>query len=106
MTQKVTPEHWRRFLAGKLPRPQGEDFFLFQVHFDTPADPCWDDGFDIVGTWKNCCAIFNVNLLAQADHNRHVRLTVYQGEEARRQMLHDLAEERRYQQQRRTQPNN
>jgi hypothetical protein len=63
-TEKISPEHWIKFLGGTLPRPAGEDFFLFQVQLDTPTDPCWDDGFDVVGNWKSCCRTFNSKLMA------------------------------------------
>jgi hypothetical protein len=106
MTQKIAPEHWRGFLSGALPRPPGEDFFLFKISFDTPTDPCWDDGFDVIGNWKSSCRLLHAKLLAEADQDRYARIAVYQGEEARRQIMHDLAEERRYQEQRAAQQNN
>ena len=33
-------------------QPAGENFFLANVEIDSP-DPCWNDGFDVVGSWEN-----------------------------------------------------
>ena len=96
MAQKINPEHWCLVLNGTLPRPTGENFFLFQVRLDTPTDVLWDDGFDVIGNWKSCCRTFNAKLLLETNRDRHVRLAVYQGDEARRQITRDLVEERRY----------
>jgi hypothetical protein len=105
MTQKIAPEHWRRFLKGTLPRPDGEDFFLFQIKFDS-TDPFWDPGFNIVGDWKGCCRVVNAKLLAEPDQDRRTTLVVFQGDNARSQLLYDLREEGRYQQERQSIPNN
>jgi len=104
--QKINTQHWRRLLSGSLPRPAGEDFFLFAVRFPGSPDPCWDDGFDVVGNWKSSCAIFRRHMVLQPDQNRMTRLEIFQGDAARAQLAYNLAEERRYQQQRKAQPNN
>jgi len=104
--QKINTQHWHRLLSGSLPRPAGEDFFLFAVRFPGSPDPCWDDGFDVVGNWKSSCAIFRRHMVLQPDQNRMTRLEIFQGDAARAQLAYNLAEERRYQQQRKAQPNN
>jgi len=95
--QKIDPEHWCKFLNGTLPRPAGEDFFLFQVRFPGSPDP-WDDGFDVVGNWKSCCAIFRRHMALEPNQDRMARLEIFQGDVARSQLLYDLREEARYQQ--------
>jgi hypothetical protein len=34
-----------------ISQPPGEDFFLAVVKIHDSTDPCWDDGFDVVGPW-------------------------------------------------------
>jgi hypothetical protein len=91
-TKKISPERWIKYLDGTLPRPVGEDFFLFQVHFDTPSNPCQDDGFDVIGNWKSCCRTLNMKLLTEADRNRNLQLSIYQGDDAQARIAHNFAQ--------------
>jgi hypothetical protein len=86
-------------------RPVGENFFLAAIDIDTTADPCWDDGFDIVGPWS----VVNRTIAGFLAHNpwaSRARVSIFQGEEARRQLTSGLTEEAKYQEQRKAQPNN
>src|SRR5258708_24436700 len=96
----------KTLLTAMLPsRPPGEDFFLAAVVIDTPEDPCWSDGFDIVGTWEQVDQTFSAYIAGRSDH-RKISVSLYQGDVARAKLLEGLQEEPRYQTQMRAQPNN
>jgi hypothetical protein len=103
----------RRIPAGAKPvdeglpisKPAGEDFFLAAIAIDTPAEPCWDDGFDIVGPWNVISRTIS-RFLAYDPRASRARVSIFQGQEARRQLTSGLTEEAKYQEQRKAQPNN
>jgi hypothetical protein len=60
-----TPKAAPTFFAAALPpKPPGEDFFLVAVVIDSD-DPCWNDGFDIVGSWELELTLTGANLVSQ-----------------------------------------
>ena len=83
----------------------GEDFFLASVMIDTLSDPCWNDGFDIVGPWQTVSRILS-HYLAYDERARRSHVRIYQGEDARKFFRAAVLEELRYQEQKRAQPNN
>jgi hypothetical protein len=85
--------------------PPGENFILARVEFDDPAEPCWNDGFDIMGTWKVISPALS-QCLTSDPRAKHSTIHVFQGDEARLALAQGIAEEARYQQQQRAKPNN
>jgi hypothetical protein len=92
------------FAAALPPRPPGEDFYLAAVEIDS-ADPCWNDGFDLVGTWEQVDQTFSAYVAGGAVRRKHT-VSIYQGDAARAKLLEGLKEEARYQAQMRAQPHN
>ena len=86
-------------------RPAGEDFFLVAVVIDTPDDPCWNDGFDIIGTWEQVEQTFSA-YVAGCNDDRGVSVSIYQGDAARGKVLEGLQEEARYREQMQAQSKN
>jgi hypothetical protein len=83
------------FAAALPPRPPGEDFFLVAVVIDS-LDPCWNDGFDIVGTWEQVDKTFSAYVAERGIRRKHT-ISIYQGDAARAKLLEGLKEEARYQ---------
>jgi hypothetical protein len=100
--QKAAPTF---FAAALGPKPAGEDFFLVAVVIDTPDDPCWNDGFNIVGTWEQIDQTFSRYMAGGGIRRKHT-VSIYQGDAARAKLLEGLKEEARYQTQMHAQPNN
>jgi hypothetical protein len=96
-----------RPVDGGLPieQPPGQDFFCVQVRIDTPKDPCWDDRFNIVDSWKNISQMLS-RYLAIDPRARRSTVRIYQGQAARRQVHEGIREEARYQAEKRAQANN
>ena len=94
-------------VAEGLPieQPEGENFFLASVIIETPEDPCWNSGFDIVGSWQTVSRTLS-HYLAYDERARRSQIRIYQGDEARKFFQTAVREELRYQQQKRAQPNN
>jgi hypothetical protein len=88
-----------------IDQPPGEDFFLANIQIDNPDDPCWDDGFSVIGDWKVISRTLS-RYLAFDERARRSKVFIYQSEAAKRRFLAGLREELRYQQQKRAQPNN
>ena len=106
MPKRSPVSSFKTLLAAMLPAcPPGEDFFLAAVVIDTPDQPCWNDGFNIVGTWEQVDQTFSAYMANRKDR-RNVRVRIYQGDAARAKLLEGLKEEARYQQQMRAQPHN
>jgi hypothetical protein len=102
---KSRPKAAPTFFAAALPpRPPGEDFFLVAVMIDSD-DPCWNDGFDIVGTWEQVDQTFSAYVAGGAVRRKHT-VRIYQGDAARARLVEGLKEEARYQAQMHAQPNN
>jgi len=100
-----TPKSAPTFFAAALPpRPEGEDFYLAAVVIES-SDPCWDDGFNIIGTWKQIDQTFSAYVAGGAVRRKHT-VCIYQGDAARAKLLEGLKEEVRYQTQMHVQPNN
>jgi hypothetical protein len=93
------------FAAALLPKPPGENFFLVAVVIDRPDDPCWNAGFDIVGTWEQVDQTFSAYVAKEGVRRKHT-LSIYQGDAARAKFVEGMKEEARYQAQKRAQPNN
>lgn len=87
-------------------KPDGEDFFLVTVSIDTPGDPCWNEGFTIFGPWNSVMATLHSWLLTNPDKLDHIFAELYQGEAAREKRLAILETEIRYQDKKRSRPNN
>jgi hypothetical protein len=92
------------FAAALPPKPEGEDFFLIAVVIDS-GDPCWNDGFDIAGTWEHVDRTFSAYVAGGAIRRKHT-ISIYQGDAARAKLVEGLKEEARYQAQMYAQPNN
>ena len=97
----------RRYSIEGLPidQPPGEDFFLAAVVIDNPNDPCWDDGFTVIGPWQTVSATIS-SYLNSDPRARKSSVRIYQGDAARKIFEHHCREEARYQEQKRGQPNN
>jgi hypothetical protein len=94
------------FFAAALPsRPPGEDFFLAPVMIDTPDDPCWNDGFNIIGTWEQVDQTLSRYMAGGGIRHKHT-VSIYQGDAARAKLLKGLEEEARFQAQMHAQSNN
>jgi hypothetical protein len=102
MIHKIRPEPVKEEFP--IDQPQGENFFLANVIIDDPSDPCWDDGF-IVGSWHIVTRAVSMFLACDL-RARQSKVRIYQGDKARERLIEGLAEEARYQQQKRAQPNN
>jgi len=77
-----TPKAAPTFFAAALPpKSEGEDFFLVAVVIDSD-DPCWDDGFNIVGSWEQVDKTFSAYVAAGAVRRKHT-VSIYQGDAAR-----------------------
>jgi hypothetical protein len=101
-----TPKAAPTFFAAALPpRPPGEDFYLVAVEIDTPDDPCWNDGFNLIGTWEQIDKTFSAYVAGGAVRRKHT-VHIYQGDAARAKLLEGLEEEARYQAQMHAQPSN
>ena len=100
--QKAAPT---LFAAALPPKPPGENFFLVAVVIDTPDDPCWNEGFDIVGTWQQVDQTFSAYVAGGGVCRKHT-INIYQGDAARTKVVEGMKEEARYQAQKRAQPNN
>ena len=101
------PKKRRRYPVDEgLPveQPPGEDFFLADVIIDS-HDPCWNDGFNVTGPWKTVSKAVS-RFIAYGRHDRKFTVKIYQGDTAMKMLARNVAEEVRYQQQRRAQPNN
>jgi hypothetical protein len=99
---KLDAEKTHSLFERTLCQPPGEDFFLAEVQLDTPSDPCWDEGFTVFGSWETIERTIS-NYRAFGPRGQ---LRIFQGEAARRRLVKCLLEERRYQEQRRSTPNN
>lgn len=92
-----------RTFGGK---PDGEDFFVFTIFLDDPASVTNELAYSFMGSWeqstKSLVAIMD-NFIVQA---RPSKIAVYQGDRARDYLGYAAKEEIRYQQQRKSQPNN
>jgi hypothetical protein len=101
-----TLDRWR------LPatKPEGEDFFVVAVRIHNPKDPCWDDGFSLMGSWEiiNRDLDTTIALTPKMIGYRKCRLQLklYQGEEARDYMNGVVKDELRYAEQKHAQRNN
>ena len=100
--KEIDREYWYRFLRGREPQPDGENFFLIRVRLDTRDDILWDNGFNIAGNWNGCRTL----LRQQIPIDRDVHIQILQGKKAREQFACDVAEERRYREQMKARPNN
>jgi hypothetical protein len=88
-----------------IDQPPGEDFFLASVVITDSTDPCWNGGYIVIGNWQTVSR--GVSLFLDFDPRaRESKVQIFQGENARERFLHDVQEEARYQQQKRSQPNN
>jgi hypothetical protein len=95
----------KTFFATALPpKPPGEDFFVVAVVIDSD-DPCWNDGFNIVGTWEQVDQTLSRYMAGGGIRRKHT-VGIYQGDAAREKLLEGLKEEARYQAQMHAQPNN
>jgi hypothetical protein len=83
------------FAAALPPKPPGEDFFLVAVVIDSD-DPCWNDGFDMVGTWERVDQTFSAYVAGSGVRRKHT-VSIYQGDAARAKLLEGLREEASYQ---------
>ena len=75
---------------------------FFEIDSD---DPCWNDGFNIVGTWEQIDRTFSHYMAGSAIRRKHT-VSIFQGDDARAKLLEGLEEEARYQAQMHAQPNN
>jgi len=71
-------------------RPEGEDFYLILLCFDTPSDPCWFYSECFIGTWKGSAQALDRFLLDPFSDDPDaplgrckVRIRIYQGDDAR-----------------------
>jgi hypothetical protein len=96
----------RRYSIESLPieHPPGENLFLAAVVIDTP-DPCWDDGFTVIGEWEIVSATI-ASYINSDPRARKSTVSIYQGDAARKMFEHLFREEVRYEQHKRSQSNN
>jgi hypothetical protein len=85
--------------------PPGEDFFLATIEILSNLDPCWNEGFSIVGPWKTLSPTVS-KFLAYDPRAKHSRISIFQGDQARNMLRFHLFEEARYQEQKRAQSSN
>jgi len=105
------PKHnLKGWLGLPVTKPEGEDFFIVAVRIENPSDPCWDDGFCLMGSWEIISRDLekSIALTPKALGYRRCRfaLKLYQGQEAREYMSQMVKDELRYAAQKRGQPNN
>jgi hypothetical protein len=104
VSHKSSPEGAPTLFAAALPpKPPGKDFFLVAIVIDTPDDPYWNEGFDIVGAWEQVDQTFS-DYVARGGVRRKHTISIYQGEAARAKLVEGMKEEARYQQQMQAQP--
>src|SRR5262245_30925424 len=88
-----------------ISQPPEENFFLATVIIRDPSNPCWDDGFSVVGPWDVVSRAIS-KFLVDDPRARKSSVAIFQGEDARAAWIEGTVEEARYQEQKRAQPNN
>lgn len=91
-----------KFLA--MPQPPGEDFFAFSFIFDDPDHPTWDTRQTSFGSWD--MVTNTIRKLLDLFEFQNGRFEWYQGANARNYLSRGVIEEKRFHQERSSQPNN
>lgn len=88
-------------------QPPGENFFVASIEIHSDDDPCWNSGFNLIGpTWQTFRPLLIQFMTSSHLANRHCTIRIYQGDNARTLLLSNFRQELRFQEQKRTQPQN
>jgi hypothetical protein len=91
-------------------KPDGEDFFVFSLFREDPKTPTWYQAHTTFGTWSDSRETINslvkAWMAAKPKGGMTISIKMYQGQAGRDHLLECFKDEMRYQQERKTQPNN